>query len=62
MSPIEAVLRFVEVINAGKPDGIGDLLTEEHQFIDPGGLVVDGRETTLEAWRKFLQVVPDYRI
>lgn len=62
MSPIEAVLRFVEVINAGDPEGVGALLTDAHQFIDPSGLVVDGRETTLEAWRKFLQVVPDYRI
>lgn len=62
MSPIEAVLRFVEVINTGSPGGIAELLTEGHRFVDPGGLVVDGRNQTLAAWTRFLHFVPDYRI
>ena len=62
MSPNEAVHRFVETINGGDPERIAELLTECHRFVDPGGRVVEGREAMLEAWRGYLEKVPDYRI
>lgn len=33
-----------------------------HRFIDSLGNVVEGRDSAQQAWRMYLQLVPDYRI
>ena len=53
---------FVKAINAGDPDAIAKLLSEDHVFVDSGGRMVRGRDAMREAWVGYLAMVPDYTL
>lgn len=55
------VLRFNEYINKQNIDGLAALMTDDHTFIDSVNNVIHGKEKTLEAWRGFFELFPDYR-
>jgi len=58
----EIVLRFIERINAHDVDGLYDLMTEDHKFVDAPGETVQGRDSMRGAWGMYFRMVPDYHI
>jgi len=56
------ILRFIEQINAHNVDGLCDLISEDHRFVDALGSVVEGREQVRKAWTGYFLMVPDYHI
>ena len=60
--PKETVLAFVDAINAHDVNRLGELMTDDHTFVDPYGSEVIGRETMLAGWRGYFEWFPDYQI
>jgi ketosteroid isomerase-like protein len=60
MSPVETVLRFLELINERNADKLVEMMTEDHVFIDSLGQTVRGREKMRAAWRSYYAFCPDY--
>lgn len=55
------VFRFNDNINRRNIDGLAELMTEDHTFIDTENNSIIGNEKALEAWGSFLKLFPDYR-
>ena len=51
-------LRFNEKINQRDLDGLVELMTDDHTFIDNSG---DRYKNMKEGWREFFENYPDYR-
>src|SRR6478672_7174065 len=62
MTPKETALAFIEAINAHDVNRLGELMGDDHKFVDPYGSEVTGRETMLAGWRGYFEWFPDYRI
>ena len=62
MTPRETILAFVDAINAHDVDHLGELMTDDHMFVDPYGNGVVGREQMLAGWRGYFAWFPDYQI
>jgi uncharacterized protein (TIGR02246 family) len=60
MTPVDAVLRFLEAINRHDADQLAALMTEDHVFIDSLGHSVKGRENMRQGWRGYIAFCPDY--
>lgn len=56
-----AATRFNDRITAADADGLAELMTDSHSFIDTLGQVVSGRAACREAWRGFFEAFPAYR-
>ncbi|UCE44476.1 MAG: nuclear transport factor 2 family protein [Candidatus Bathyarchaeota archaeon] len=54
-------LKFNVKINQRDLDGIVELMTDDHTFIDGEGEVHRGREVMNQGWRDFFASYPDYR-
>jgi ketosteroid isomerase-like protein len=54
------VLQFNECINNQDLEGLSDLMTEDHTFIDSKGEIDRGKDTMLKGWRDFFREFPDY--
>jgi ketosteroid isomerase-like protein len=54
-------IRFNERISSGDLDGLAQLMSEDHTFIDTAGTEVIGKTACLEAWRGFFEAFPEYR-
>jgi ketosteroid isomerase-like protein len=53
-------LRFNEKINARNLEGLYNVMTEDHIFIDSENDVDEGKAVMTEGWRNFTSF-PDYR-
>src|ERR1017187_1978646 len=53
---------FVVAINRRDVDGLAEVMTPGHRFVDSLGNVVEGREAVRVAWVGYFRMVPDYRI
>ena len=53
---------FVRAINRQDVDGLGELMTDEHRFVDSLGSVVQGREAMRTGWKGYFSMVPDYTV
>lgn len=53
---------FVEMINSRNPEGLRDLMAENHLFTDSLGQTVEGKETMYAAWKDYFRMAPDYEI
>jgi ketosteroid isomerase-like protein len=62
MTPEEVVIAFVEAVNSGNADKVGEWMTPDHVFIDSDGTGTNGREAMLDGWHAYFTLVPDYRI
>lgn len=62
MNPIQAVLKFEELINAHNPDAICALMTADAAFVDSLGNRVEGAAKLRAAWDGYFKMVPDYSI
>ena len=54
-------LKFNEKINARDLEGLAELMTEDHTFIDIPGEVYRGKGIMKDGWRDFFTRYPDYR-
>jgi uncharacterized protein (TIGR02246 family) len=54
-------LRFNDRINQQDLEGLAELMTDDHAFIDSGGNVTKGKNAMREGWREFFKKYPDYR-
>lgn len=61
-SPIEAVLKFEQLINSHNVDAVCGLLTDDSVFIDSPGNRIAGLENLRKAWIGYFKMVPDYSI
>ena len=57
----DVALTFNDRINEHDLDGLTDLMTDDHTFVDSEDGVVDGRSACREAWWGFFNEYPDYR-
>jgi uncharacterized protein (TIGR02246 family) len=62
MTSEEVAETFVAAINAGDPEQLAELMTEDHIYIDADGKEYPGRDRMREGWREYFAMVPDYRI
>lgn len=61
MAPEDVVLRFNNCINTRDLNGLGQLMTDNHSFIDSGNNIVKGKTNCLNAWKAFFNGFPDYK-
>jgi ketosteroid isomerase-like protein len=59
---IKIVKEFVENINRHDIASIGDLMAEEHKFIDSHGNIIYGKDNMTKAWEAYFDWSPDYLI
>ena len=62
MNNRETVLAFIDQINAHDVDGLGQLMTDDHRFIDAHGNEVVGKGTMTAGWRGYFEMFPVYSI
>jgi ketosteroid isomerase-like protein len=58
--PKYIALQFNEFINCQDINGLSNLMTEDHQFIDRADEVTKGKETMIQGWIDFFKAFPDY--
>lgn len=58
----KTVISFVEKINEHDVDGLVELMSEDHTFIDSMGTVVRGKKEMKNAWKGYFKWFPDYEI
>ncbi|MGE0705959.1 MAG: nuclear transport factor 2 family protein [Vicinamibacterales bacterium] len=59
---VEAVVEaFNDCINRRDIDGLAQLMTDGHRFVDAASGSVSGKRACLDAWKRFFQAFPDYR-
>lgn len=61
-NPVEIALAFVRKINEHDLEGLADLMSEEHVFVDTLGARVEGRQKMRQAWIGYFRLFPDYYI
>ena len=59
--PAAVVSRFNDCINRRDPDGLSDVMSDDHTFVDTAGTRIAGRTDCISAWRDFFAAFPDYR-
>ena len=62
MTDKEIVLAFVDRINRRDVDSLGELMADDHCFIDAHGNEVGGRDKMVAGWRGYFGMFPDYSI
>ncbi|MEZ4689679.1 MAG: nuclear transport factor 2 family protein [Ignavibacteria bacterium] len=55
-------MSFIEKINDQDINGIIQLLSDDHKFIDSMGIVVNGKKEMKNAWKLYFKWFPDYEI
>ena len=58
--PEQVALMFNDCINNKKLKAIGNLMTEDHQFIDRDGNVHQPKSFMIEGWKQFFETYPLY--
>ncbi len=61
LSPLEVVQRFNDCINKGDLEGLAELMTEDHTFIDSSGEIQAGKLNMVAGWKEFFSSYLDYR-
>jgi ketosteroid isomerase-like protein len=54
-------LKFNEKINQRDLEGLTEMMTDDHMFIDNFGETTKGKDVMKEGWRDFFNKYPDYR-
>ena len=62
MTNKETILAFIGRINAHDVDGLAELMSDDHRFLDPHGNEVVGREKMTAGWRGYFEWFPVYAI
>lgn len=53
---------FIAAINEREVGRLGQLMSEDHRFVDAVGIVHAGRETMKSGWEQYFSAFPEYRI
>lgn len=56
------IAEFVAAINRRDVATLGNLMTEDHTFIDSSGKRVSGREEVVAGWKAYFAMFPDFAI
>jgi ketosteroid isomerase-like protein len=59
--PKLTVLQFNEYINRQDINGLSNLMTDDHLFVDREGNSDKGKESMTKGWIKFFEMFPEYR-
>ncbi len=59
--PKLVALQFNECINNQDLNGLEQLMTEDHTFVDREGKVFQSRAAMILSWKKFFEMCPAYR-
>jgi ketosteroid isomerase-like protein len=59
---LAVVERFIDCINRGDVDGLGALMTDDHQLCVFDEAPLEGRAANIEAWRGYARAFPRYVI
>jgi len=59
---LNTVISYVEKINEHDIEGLTEIMSDDHVFVDSLGMVVKGKKEMVNAWKMFLNWFPDYRI
>ena len=62
MVPSEIAAAFVARINSHDVDGLYELMTDDHVFLDALDGRGEGREAMRSGWKQYYSMVPDYWI
>src|SRR5437870_1564336 len=62
MTSKETILAFIDRINAHDVEGLAELMSDDHTFIDAHGNQVSGKEKMTAGWRGYFEWFPDYYI
>ena len=62
LPPTAAVLRFIDCVNGGDLEGLGDLMSDDHRLVVLDEPPIVGREANLDAWNGYFSAFPDYVI
>lgn len=60
MNPVEVFKAYMDRINAGDADGLIDLMTEDHVYIDSDGSRHGGLDEMRKGWAHYFSMFPDY--
>jgi ketosteroid isomerase-like protein len=60
MSPAETAVTFMDSINAGDVEGLVEMMTEDHTFIDSLGQAIRGRTWMRPAWKAYFDFCAEY--
>jgi ketosteroid isomerase-like protein len=58
---MSVALKFNEKINQRDLEGLAELMTDDHIFIDNKGEITKGKNVMKNGWREFFKNYPDYR-
>ena len=58
----QTILAFIDRINAHDLGGLGELMSDDHTFIDAHGNQVSGRDKMIPGWSGYFAWFPDYYI
>jgi len=56
---MSTALRFNDRINQRDLEGLAELMTNDHTFIDSSGEITKGKDVMKEGWRDFFKKYPD---
>jgi predicted SnoaL-like aldol condensation-catalyzing enzyme len=59
--PKLTALQFNECINKQDINGLSNLMTDGHTFIDRDGNMVKSKEAMIKSWIKFFEMFPKYK-
>ena len=62
MTNKDTVLAFIDRINAQDVDGVAELMTDDHRFVDAHGNEVMGKGSMTAGWRGYFVMFPVYSI
>jgi hypothetical protein len=62
MTDKQTILAFIDRINAHDVEGLAELMSDNHTFIDAHGNQVSGKEKMIAGWRGYFEWFPDYYI
>jgi ketosteroid isomerase-like protein len=62
LPPVAAVIGFIDCINRGDVDGLGKLMTDDHELVVFGEDAVHGRARNTKAWAGYASTYPEYVI
>jgi hypothetical protein len=62
MTSKETILAFIDRLNAHDVEGLGELMSDDHTFIDAHGNEISGKDKMIAGWRGYFSWFPDYFI
>ena len=62
MKVLKTAISFLEKINKHDINGISELMSPDHEFMDSMGIIVKGKKEMIKAWKGFFSWFPDYEI